>query len=295
MKATTVGGVSVNAHANVEEAHGLTQGNLATIAIIDDGVDIDHVEFSIPGKVIAPRDATLRTDNPRPKSSRDRHGQACAGVACAAGVDGASGVAPKAKLMPIRLASGLGSLNEAEAFKHAADHGPMLFRAVGDHEDGAWYDANDPLHNHVEPLPASTRDAIQYATTQGRGGKGCVVLFAAGNGRESVDNDGYASSPLVIAVAACNDTSHRSVYSDFGKAVWCCFPSSDFGDVDLQQPDPLTPGIWTTDRTGIAGYNSGNVARGDVEGNYTNSFGGTSSACPGAAGLQLWSSPPIQL
>jgi subtilisin-like proprotein convertase family protein len=100
-----------------------------------------------------------------------------------------------------------------------------------------------------------------------------------------VDNDGYASSPLVIAVAACNDTSRRSVYSDFGKAVWCCFPSSDFGDADLQQPNPLTPGIWTTDRTGSAGYNPGNLARGDIDGNYTNSFGGTSSSCPGAAGV----------
>jgi subtilisin-like proprotein convertase family protein len=33
------------------------------------------------------------------------------------------------------------------------------------------------------------------------------------------------------------------------------------------------------------GYNSGNPAAGDAAGNYTNSFGGTSSACPGAAGV----------
>ena len=285
LRATTIGGVSVNAHVNVEESHRISLGNLATIAVIDDGVDIDHVEFSLPGKIVAPRDATLQSDDPRPKSNQDRHGNACAGVACAAGVNGASGVAPNAKLIPIRLASGLGSVSEADAFMYAADHGADVISCSWGPEDGAWYDANDPLHNHVEPLPASTRDALLYATTQGRGGKGCVVLFAAGNGRESVDNDGYASSPLVIAVAACNDTSRRSVYSDFGKAVWCCFPSSDFGDADLQQPNPLTTGIWTTDRTGVAGYNPGNLAKGDLAGNYTNSFGGTSSACPGAAGV----------
>ena len=90
--------------------------------------------------------------------------------------------------------------------------------------DGRWFVKNDPLHKHVSPLPTSTRLAIDYATANGRGGKGCVVLFAAGNGNESVDNDGYASYPKVTAVAACNDRGRRSVYSDFGKAVWCAFP-----------------------------------------------------------------------
>lgn len=285
LKATTINGNSVNAHVNVEEAHQITLGNLATIAVIDDGVDINHPEFARAGKIIAPRDVTLQSDDPRPKSAADKHGHACAGVACAAGVDGASGVAPEAKLIPIRLASGLGSIAESNAFKHAADHGADVISCSWGPADGLWYQPNDPTHNHVEPLPASTRDALTYATTQGRGGKGCVVLFAAGNGRESVDNDGYASSPLVIAVAACSDTSRRSVYSDFGKAVWCCFPSSDFGYAPFQQPDPLTPGIWTTDRPGTSGYNTGNAASGDLAGNYTNSFGGTSSACPGAAGI----------
>ena len=119
----------------------------------------------------------------------------------------------------------------------------------------------------------------------GRGGKGCVILFAAGNGNESVDNDGYASYPKVIAVAACNDRGRRSVYSDFGNAVWCAFPSNDFGHPPFNQPDPLTPGIWTVDRHGSAGYNTGQNNDGDTAGNFTNSFGGTSSACPGAAGV----------
>jgi len=228
---------------------------------------------------------TLKVDDPRPKSTRDSHGTACAGVACAAGIDGAEGVAPAAKLIPIRLASGLGSMAEADAFRHATDNGADVISCSWGPQDGDWFDTNDPVHNHFEPLPASTRDALNYATTQGRGGKGCVVLFAAGNGRESVDNDGYASSPLVIAVAACNDSSRRSVYSDFGSAVWCCFPSSDFGHLPFQQPAPLTTGIWTTDRQGVRGYNSGAITQGDLAGNYTNSFGGTSSSCPGVAGV----------
>ena len=47
----------------------------------------------------------------------------------------------------------------------------------------------------------------------------------------------------------------------------------------------LTPGIWTVDRSGTLGYNSGSTLRGDAAGNFTNSFGGTSSASPGLAGV----------
>jgi hypothetical protein len=91
-----------------------------------------------------------------------------------------------------------------------------------------------------------------------------------------VDNDGYASYDKVISVAACSDRGDRSVYSDKGDANWCCFPSNTFGP-----PAPLTPGIWTTDRTGRVGYNTSS----SPAGNYDATFGGTSSACPGAAGV----------
>nr|MDQ4041873.1 S8 family serine peptidase [Actinomycetota bacterium] len=124
----------------------------------------------------------------------------------------------------------------------------------------------------------SSRLAIDFAVERGRLGRGCVIAWAAGNGNEDVGNDGYAGYDKVIAVAACNDTGTRSAYSDFGDAVWCAFPSNDFDG-------PLTPGIWTTDRSGVEGYNSGDESLGDAGGDYTNSFGGTSSACPGVAGV----------
>ena len=122
LKKTTVDGVTIDAHANVEAAWGLTEGQGVTIAIIDDGVDIDHEEFASAGKLVAPRDVTRRSSDPRP-GNRDNHGTACAGVACADGQHGASGVAPRARLMPVRLASGLGSQQEADAFLWAAQNG----------------------------------------------------------------------------------------------------------------------------------------------------------------------------
>jgi subtilisin family serine protease len=284
LKETTIGSVSVKAHANVEAAHAITQGSGITIAVIDDGCDLLHQEFSSSGKIVSPRDASAQTNDPRPKSG-DNHGTACSGVACASGIEGASGVAPLARLMPIRLASGLGSMREAEAFKWAADHGADVISCSWGPADGKWFDPADPVHTRFVALAASTRDAIDYCVTNGRGGKGCVIFFAAGNGNESVEMDGYASYQNVIAVAACNDTGKRSVYSDFGDAIACAFPSSDFGHVPFSHPEPLTTGIWTTDRSGPSGYNSGDINSGDAAGDFTNDFGGTSSSAPGAAGV----------
>jgi subtilisin family serine protease len=278
LKPMTVGGKAIDAHANVESAWTLARGENATIAIIDTGIDIDHVEFGSPGKVASPRDATRRTSDPRPGGTQENHGTACAGVACADGRFGASGVAPAARLMPIRLMSALGAQQEADAFVWAADHGADVISCSWGPSDGRWWDPQDPVHNTVVPLPDSTRLAIEYALTHGRNGRGCVIAWAAGNGNESVANDGYASHPAVVAVAACNDSGKHSAYSDFGPAVWCAFPSNDGVPTN-------TPGIFTTDRTGPTGYNPGQATRGDVNGNYTNDFGGTSSAAPGVAGV----------
>jgi len=277
LKKTNINGASVDAHASVEAAWALSEGQGATIAIIDDGVDTSHQEFQSAGKVIAPRDVTRKSNDPRPGNG-DNHGTACAGVACANGTFGASGVAPKARLIPIRLASVLGSQAEADAFVWAAQNGADVISCSWGPPDGDWFDPTDPVHNQMVPLPDSTRLAMDFAATQGRNGKGCIILFAAGNGNESVDNDGYASYSKVTAIAACNDKGKKSAYSDFGGAVWCAFPSN-------HGSPSLTPGIWTTDRSGPVGYNSGNALKGDAAGNYTNSFGGTSSACPGAAGV----------
>ena len=268
LKRTTIDGNLVDQHANVEAAWGLSDGAGITIAVIDDGFDLQHEEFSGSLKITAPRDVTRRTNDPTP-GNFDHHGTAVAGVACANGLHNASGAAPNARLMPIRLASALGSQNEADAFVWAADNGADVISCSWGPADGEWWNPSDPAHNQVVALPDSTRLALDHAVEQGRSGRGCVITWAAGNGNEPVDNDGYASYPRVIAVGACNDQGTRSAYSDTGDALWCCFPSSNgFAS--------LTPGIWTTDRSGSLGYNPDD---------YTDDFGGTSSACPGAAGV----------
>ena len=118
--------------------------------------------FDRPGKIVAPRDVTRKTNNPRPGNG-DNHGTACAGVACADGNFGASGVAPKARLIPIRLASVLGSQAEADAFVWAAQNGADVISCSWGPADGDFTDPSDPLHNQQVALPDSTRLAMNFA------------------------------------------------------------------------------------------------------------------------------------
>ena len=272
---TTIGDKPVDAHVNIEKAWQITRGKGISIAVIDDGIDLDHPAFA--GRIRDPFDATENNDNPRPKTKEDNHGTACAGMACAGGLtDGASGTAPEATLIPIRLQSGLGSMAEANAFAWATDHGADVISCSWGPADGEWWNPGDPVHHRRTVLPDSTRLAMEYALTKGRSGRGCIILFAAGNGNEDTKNDGYVAYPGVITVAACNDTGRRSVYSDYGDSIWVAFPSGDYAWKPFNHDAPLSQGLYTTDRTGPDGYDSGD---------YLNTFGGTSGACPGMAGI----------
>ena len=284
LKPANINGNEINQHVHVEAAWQYNRGEGMIIAVIDDGVDMGHEEFSQVGKIVAPRDTVINVDDGNPKRFEENHGTPCAGVACASGRFNASGVAPEARLMPIRC-GGLGSLAEAKAFQWATDNGADIISCSWGPADGPWWDTEDALHFIPFDLPDSTRLAIDYAVREGRKGKGCVIVWAAGNGNEVVDLDGYASHHQVLAVAASNDRGTRSYYSDYGNAVLCCFPSSDVHASFIPHPRPLTPGIWTTDRTGEEGENYGVEELGGIDGKYYAQFGGTSSACPGVAGV----------
>jgi hypothetical protein len=71
--------------------------------------------------------------------------------------------------------------------------------------------------------------ALEDGVTRGRGGRGVVYVWAAGNGNEAQDNvgyDGYASSRFTIAVAAIASDGRAAWYSEPGAAILVTAPSS---------------------------------------------------------------------
>ena len=271
------------ASANIIDAWSITRGRSdIKICILDDGVDVAHAEFS--GKISVQFDFFTNTTDARPKGAQDNHGTACAGVATASGVK-ALGAAPGCSLIAgVTPAWGAFS-EEARMFRWAADQGADVISCSWGPQDGT---------GAVDPLPDVTRAAIRYCVTQGRRGKGCSVLFAAGNGNESVSNDGYASNPDVMAIAASTDADAHAFYSDFGPEVSICAPSNGG-----------SRGILTTDRSGSAGYNKNHPGADDPDPrlndpfadlDYTSKFGGTSSSTPlvaGVVGLMLSANPNL--
>lgn len=256
------------------KAWAITKGkSTITVAVLDDGVDIDHPNLK---SRIAPggRDFFVAADhpehqNPRPKIFRfpfdqmagnDIHGTPCAGVIAAAGkAGGAVGIAPGCRILAIKIfhADDLASDERvADAIRYAAVHADIL--------SCSWSGGSSP----------DIEQALEDAGTLGRGGKGAAVFCATGN--DSENTIGFPASDLnAVAVGASTDTGERADYSNFGPQISIVAPSS--GGIK---------GIFTTD-VSIAnrGFNIGLMAAGGADGLHTNSFGGTSSATPLAAGV----------
>lgn len=258
----------------------IASGRSVVVAVLDDGVDIDHPNLkkrvwrnSKSGDSdVNGRDFFLPNDhpdhyNPRPKlftypydqmRGNDIHGTACAGVVSTSN-DGAFGVAPGAKILPVKIfhADELAQdARVADAIRYAATRADVL--------SCSW---SGPRSPDIEL-------AIEDAGNLGRDGKGSAVFCATGNDGGSVSYP--AALPGAIGVGASTDQAKRAEYSNFGPEVDFVAPSS--GGVEA---------IYTTDVANPPGrgFNIGDRERGGADGLHTNEFGGTSSATPLAAGV----------
>lgn len=258
--------------AKITEAWKITKGVAAVqVAIMDDGIDIQHDEFN--GKITAEYDFATNSEDASPKTASDKHGTACAGVALAGGIK-CFGSAPECSLIAIRMGGFYDFATQAKMFQWAADEGADIISCSWGPPDGI---------GSKDPIPDNIRSAIDYCVQTGRKGKGIPVFFAAGNGSESVSDDGWASYKNVIAIAASTNKETKAWYSDTGPELAICAPSS--GDTSVGEKQ-----IFTTDRLGSSGYNAGNTGNNPADAGYTSTFGGTSSSAPlvaGVAGLML--------
>jgi hypothetical protein len=241
------GGGVAGADIKATYAWDLGQGAGRVIAIIDSGVDDQAQDIVRTANGYNP----ISGAGPLAGDDVGTHGTCCAGVAAGTGNNGVllSGVAPAASVMPIRLLAGSGygtASEEANCFTYAAQNGADVISC-------SW--GPDGVPFLLPPLVAA---AFAFATTSGRGGLGCPIFWASGNGNESTSTDQYVSHPAVIAVGAVTNFNVRAPYSDFGTALELVAPSS-------------------------GGSRNINTVNGGST--YTSNFGGTSAAAPQAAGV----------
>ncbi|MDJ0692801.1 S8 family serine peptidase [Mastigocoleus sp. MO_188.B34] len=285
------------AHIDVEKAWDVTRGvRSVVVAVVDDSFDLDHPDFQGVGKIVAPRDLKENDFLPLPNEKETSHGTACAGIVLAEENSiGITGVAPGCTLMPIRTTGYLDDRSVEEIFEWAIDKGASIISC-------SW-----GASAVYFPLSLRQRAVITRAATQGRNGKGCVILFAAGNANRPIDGtvyeqgwiknilrgntkwlNGFGVHPDVITVSAATSMNKKAAYSNWGRNISVCAPSNNalpgmwFQETGFvyTQPSIRQPvygrGMLTTDQLGAAGYGKGN---------FTSNFGGTSSATPVVAGV----------
>ena len=187
-----------NADARLSGAWDVEKGSPAiTIAVIDDGIEIDHPDlaaniFSNPGEKpnnhidddhngyvddVHGWNFVSNTNNVSPiglGGDADNHGTAVAGVAAARGDNGigVTGACPRCTILPVKIeTNGIWATDVgiSDAIGYASRMADVL--------SGSW--------GGTEPS-AVIHFALQDALTNGRDGKGAPVFFASGNSASGI-------------------------------------------------------------------------------------------------------------
>ncbi|WP_435845909.1 type VII secretion-associated serine protease mycosin [Streptomyces huasconensis] len=234
------------------EAWQATRGAGITVAVLDTGVDGRHPD--LVGNVLEGKDmvgfGARRGDRPWA-----RHGTAMAGIIAGHGHgvgrgDGVLGIAPEAKILPVRVILEDGDPARkkarntrgnalAEGIRWAADHGADVINlSLGDDSKSA----------HPEPAEDA---AVQYALK-----KGVAVVASAGNGGERGDHISYpAAYPGVIAATAVDENGARA---SFSTRRWYATVAAPGDDIVIADPDRKYYEGWGT--SAASAFVSGAVA-----------------------------------
>ena len=248
---------------NMESAWGIASGlgQDVIVAVIDEGIDHNHEDLPnvLDGYTVG--NSSGKGD---PLESNNAHGVACAGIIGAGNNSiGIRGIASHAKILPVNLCTSwdyqenkyvyADDQSIAEAILWASERADVLSCSWG---------------NGKGTEKAIITLAIKKAMTEGRNGKGCVVVFSSGNFAQYTNGLAYpASVEGVISVGAVDKNGNIWNYSQRGAGLSLVAPSGNGSS---------SSDIVTTDRMGSLGYTTTN---------YTEHFNGTSAACPQVAGV----------
>jgi serine protease len=199
-----------------EPAWSTSTGAGQVIAVVDTGVDLTHPDLA--GKLVPGATFTGCANKPAGCGNGDwksgsssgapsPHGTHVAGIAAAATNNGIgiAGVAPDAKIMPVKvLTADGGSFDEVAAgVRWAADHGANVITL----SLGALPGAQALVITGIEP---AAEEAIAYALS-----KGIVVTIAAGNEFVAPLCDEPAFTNGALCVVATDRDELKASYSNF--------------------------------------------------------------------------------
>lgn len=195
---------------NCEQAWSYSKGDDIIVAVVDTGIDYnnDDIEPNLwkdkngfYGYDFAKKDNNTMDYN--------GHGTHVAGIIGAVhNNQQIAGVAPKSKIMSIKIFPKAYDSVCARGIKYAVDNGAKII-------SNSWGPKGRRSSNRI------VEDAINYAYS-----KRVICVFAAGNDNDDVKYYAPANHPNVIAVGAIKEGDQRATYSNYGEKVRVCAPGS---------------------------------------------------------------------
>lgn len=273
-------------------AGGSCKGEGVTIAVVDTGIEIAHGDLQSNISTALNHRLYFTLNNPASGNPTaavadgdNAHGTQVAGIIASRDNNGLGGrgVAPRASLVGYNLMQANTTSNKVDAMTYQAASIAVSNNSWGP-PDGT---------GQLSDSSSLWRDAIDHGLANGRGGRGTIYVWPAGNGHslnggEWSNADGYANYRGVIAVGALNAQGTRAFYSEPGANVWISAPGGE--------SCATSHAITTTDLSASGGDNPGGSAHEVSDGDYTQCATGTSFATPaisGVAALMVQANPAL--
>ena len=214
----------------VERAWDTTQGEGVVVAVLDTGAQLDHPD--LVGQFAAARDGVVGRDfidDDGDPSDPNGHGTIVTGLVAAAANngEGVAGVAPGARILPVRVLDdeGRGEASTVDAgIRWAVDNGADVINLSLEVEE---------TENGPDATLTAPNAAIEYAWE-----RGVVVVAATGN--SGAGAAGYPQGSPVVLVGATDRDDELATFSDADRldavmapgvdmvSTWCQ-PTADGG------------------------------------------------------------------
>ncbi|WP_430780819.1 S8 family serine peptidase [Actinoplanes sp. G11-F43] len=198
-------------YLNISKAHEITKGSSISVAVVDSGVS-PHIDLI---KNLGDGTDTSSGGDGVGHVDESGHGTAMAGLIAGHGHgsnDGILGIAPDAKILPIKALSSNDSRNTIElGIQRAAE---LKAKVI-----------------NVSNGTAQSRSLIDAVETAARADS--ILIAAAGNSSQAARLGYPAALPEVLAVGAINRSGKVANFSVTGSNIGLCAPGVDIATTDL--------------------------------------------------------------
>jgi len=217
---TTLKGINIASEAHIHTENTLTNytGQGIKIAIIDDGLDINHEDLD----TAVTRSYSAKTqDSNVSHNTGEFHGTAVTGIIGARSNHlGIKGIASNSELFFLQFKESMTDSETIELFNKAEQWGADII-------NNSWGTGN---------VSDAVKETIVHLSQQGRQGKGISIIFSAGNNNSPLAND-ESAIPEVISVGSSTEQNTRDTHSNYGGELDILAPAGD--QLGIKSLDPM--------------------------------------------------------